>query len=63
MASLFACDRCRAQVSAEGEDRREWTAVSLAKVTSPVTPFQKMDLCHDCTSGLRQFLQAVPRVQ
>jgi hypothetical protein len=58
MAQIYDCDRCRKQVSAEGEDRREWTAVALAKVTSPGVPFQKMDLCDKCTGELRHFFQA-----
>lgn len=41
----------------EAPDRAEWTAVTLAKQASPSSPFQKMDLCQDCTTGLRQFLQ------
>lgn len=58
MASLFACDRCRTQVSAEGDERREWSAITVAKVTSPGVPFQKADLCKPCSEGLCRFLAA-----
>ena len=56
MAQLYQCDRCGSQTEAEGESRREWTAISLAKVTNASVPFQKMDLCEACTTFLRRFM-------
>lgn len=53
---LFACDRCRKQIEEPNEERREWSCVSVAKITAPLAPFQVLDLCEDCTTGLRHFL-------
>lgn len=63
MARLYACDRCRTQVEDTEEGRREWTHVSLAKVSTPLSPFQNADLCQACTSGLRAFLATVPDLE
>lgn len=52
---LYRCDRCKADVPEEDEDRREWTAIHLCKIgTSAI--FQNADLCKNCSEGLRHWL-------
>lgn len=58
MATLFSCDRCKTQLPAADEGRKEWSDLKLAKLSQPTVPFQTMDLCPHCTSGLRNFLAA-----
>lgn len=52
---MYACDRCRKQVEDTEEGRKEWTHITLSKLSS--LPFQNADLCQNCTTGLRHFLQ------
>jgi hypothetical protein len=55
MANILQCDRCHKQITTDAVEVREWTGVQLHKIGS-VAPFQKEELCEECSNTLRNFL-------
>lgn len=57
MARKLVCDACRVETPETDEEKKEWTAIALGKLTSPNTFFQREEICPACTEVIRHFLQ------
>ena len=58
MARKLVCDVCHGEALDNSENRPDWTFLSLAKLETPTSPFQRQEICPDCTTSIRRILQA-----
>ena len=58
MARKLFCDRCHLNVDDTDPERLKWNFLTIAKADTPSAPFDRKDLCPDCTDEVRQLLQS-----